>query len=136
MIVQRLVKQAFPEFRFQGFTGVTSCRVIVKETADSGVGHQHAFRFREVGNGVKYDIVLRGQSWVLRVVLHSNGKEREVIHEALKQIAHTSWLALLSDMGDVFRGDTPLEISVAHFISSCHIRKADGEIWLIGIFKP
>ena len=135
-IVQRLVKQAFPEFRFQGFTGVPSCRVIVKVTADSGVGRQYAFRFREVGNGVQYDIVLRCQSRILRIVLHSNGEEREVIHEALKQITHISRFALLSDMGDVFRGDTPLEISVAHFISSCHIRKADGEIGFVGIHKP
>ena len=75
MIVQRLVKQAFPEFRFQGFTGVPSCRVVVKETADSGVGLQYTFRFRKIGNGVQYDIVLCVQSWVLRIVSYSDGKE-------------------------------------------------------------
>ena len=136
MIVQRLVKQAFPEFRFQGFTGVPSCRVIVKETADSGVGLQYVFRFCKIGNGVQYDIVLRVQSWVLRIVFYSDGKEREVIHEALEQITHISRFAMLSDMGDVFRSNTPLEISVAHFISSCHIRKADGKIGFVGIHKP
>ena len=118
MIVQRLVKQAFPEFRFQGFTGVPSCRVIVKETADSGVGLQYVFRFCKIGNGVQYDIVLRVQSWVLRIVFYSDGKEREVIHEALEQITHISRFAMLSDMGDVFRSNTPLEISVADFIQT------------------
>lgn len=109
MIVQRLVKQAFSEFRFQGFTGVPSCRVIVKETADSGVGLQYVFRFCKIGNGVQYDIVLCVQSRVLRIVFYSDGKEREVIHEALEQITHISRFAMLSDMGDVFRSNTPLE---------------------------
>jgi len=33
-------------------------------------------------------------------------------------------------MGDVFRGDAALEESVAHLVSSCHVRKPDGEIRL------
>ena len=43
---------------------------------------------------------------------------------------------LLSDMGDVLRGDTSLEVSITHFIPSCHIREADGEIGFVGILKP
>ena len=39
-IVQRLVKQAFPELRPLGFTGVPSCRVVVKETANLYIGRQ------------------------------------------------------------------------------------------------
>ena len=31
-----------------------------------------------------YDIILRCQSWILWIVLHSDGKEREVIHKALE----------------------------------------------------
>lgn len=74
-IVYRHVLQAVAQYPFQVVVCVPSCRVIVKVTADSGVGRQYAFRFREVGNGVEYDIVLRIQSWVLRIVLHSNSKE-------------------------------------------------------------
>lgn len=33
-------------------------------------------------------------------------------------------------MGDVLWGDAALEEQVAHFIPSCHIREADGEIGL------
>ena len=33
-------------------------------------------------------------------------------------VYHTSLSALLSDMGDVFRGDTSLEVSVAQFIQT------------------
>ena len=117
-IVYRHILQAVAQHPFQVVVCVPSCRVIVKVAADSGVGRQYAFRFREIGNGVQYDIVLRCQSWILRIVLHSNGEEREVIHEALEQITHISRFALLSDMGDVFRGDTPLEISVAQLIQT------------------
>ena len=81
MIVQRLVKQAFPEFRFQGFTGFPSSLVVVKETADSGVGRQYAFHLCKIGNGVEYDIVLRGQSWILRIVLYSICMVREFFIE-------------------------------------------------------
>ena len=74
-IVQRLIKQPFPELLFQLLAGVPSCRVVVKETADLGVGLQYAFRFCKIGNGVQYDIVLCVQSRVLRIVSHSDGKE-------------------------------------------------------------
>ena len=40
-----------------------------------GVGCQYAFRFRKIGNGVQYDIVLCVQSRVLRIVSYSDGKE-------------------------------------------------------------
>lgn len=43
------------------------------------------------------------------VVACADGKEREVIHEALEQITHISRFALLSDMGDVFRATHPLK---------------------------
>ena len=39
-IVQRLIKQPFPELLFQLLAGVLPCCVVVKETADLGVGFQ------------------------------------------------------------------------------------------------
>ena len=110
-------------------TGCPSCRVIVKETADLGIGRQYTLRLCEIGNGVQDDIVLRGQSGALRIVPCTESKEREVIHETLKKIAHTSWLSLLSNMGDVLWSDTAFEIAIAHLIASCHVREADGEVW-------
>ena len=115
-------------------TGCPSCRVVVKETADSGIGSQYALCLCEIGNGVQYDIVLRGQLGALRIVPHTDGKEREVIHEALEKITHTSWLSLLSDMGDVLWRNTAFEVSVTHLIASCHVREADGEVWLTLIY--
>ena len=135
-VVYGLVEKAFTEPCLQTFTGCPFCRVIVEETADSGVVSQYALRLCEIGNGVQYDIVLRGQSGVLRIVPHTDGKKREIIHEALEKITDGSWLFLLSDMGDVLRGDTSLEVSITHFIPSCHIREADGEIGFVGILKP
>ena len=135
-IVNRHILQAVTQHPLQVGVCVPSCCVIVKETADSGIGCQYAFRFREVGNGVENDVILCIQSWVLRIVLYSDGQEREIIHEALEKITDGSWLFLLSDMGDVLRGDTSLEVSITHFIPSCHIREADGEIGFVGILKP
>ena len=75
-IVYGLVGKAFSESCFQMFTGCPSCRVIVKETADSGVVSQYVLRLCEIGDRVQDDIVLRGQSWALRIVLHTDCKER------------------------------------------------------------
>ena len=133
-VVYRLVGNAFPEPCFQMFTGCPSCRVIVKKTADMGVVSQYALRLCEIGNGVQYDIVLCGQSGILRIIPHTDGKEREVIHETLEKITHTSWFSSLSDMGDVFWSDTAFEVSVAHLIAPCHIRKTDGKVWLTLIY--
>ena len=110
--------------------------VVVKETAYPRVLSQQLFRLADVGNGVKHHVILLGQSWVVGVVVCADGKEREVIHEALEKIAHTSWFSLLSDIGDVFRSYTTLVIAVAHLKPSCHVREADGEIGLVGIHKP
>lgn len=101
-----------------------------------GIGSQYALRFREIGNRVEYDVVLHIQSRALRGVLYSDGKEREVVHETLEKITGSSGFSLLSDMGDVLRGDTFLEVSVTHLISSCHVRKPNGKIGLVGILKP
>lgn len=134
-VVYGFVGKAFPELCLQILTGCPPCRVIVKETADSGVVCQYAHRLCEIGNGVQYDVVLRGQLGALRIVPHTDGKERKVIHEALEKITHTSWLSLLSNMGDVLWSDTAFEVSVAHLIAPCHIREADGEIWLTLVLK-
>ena len=134
-IVYRLVEQAFPEHCLQVLICCPSSCVIVKETADFGIISQYALRLCEIGNGVQYDIVLRSQSGVLRIVPCADGKEREVIHEALEKITHTSWLSLLSDMGDVLWSDTAFEITVAHLIAPCHIREADGEVWSALVLK-
>ena len=74
-VVDGLVRKAFPEPYLQMLTGCPSCRVVVNETADMGVVCQYALRLCEIGNGVQDDIVLRGQSGVLRIVSHTNGKE-------------------------------------------------------------
>ena len=77
-IVNRHILQAVTQHPLQVGVCVPSCCVIVKETADSGIGCQYAFRFREVGNGVENDVILCIQSWVLRIVLYSDGQEREI----------------------------------------------------------
>ena len=75
-VMYRLVGKTFSESCPQMLTGCPSCRVIVKETADLGIVSQYAFRLCEIGNGVQDDIVLRGQSGELQVVLNSDCKER------------------------------------------------------------
>ena len=37
-------------------------------------------------------------------------------------------------MGDVFWSDTAFEIAVAHLIAPCHVREAEGKVWLILIY--
>ena len=115
--------------------GCLPCRVVVKETADFGIFSQYALCLCEIGNGVQYDVVLCGQSGVLRIIPHTDGKEREVIHKTLEKITRTSWLSLLPDMGDVLWSDTAFEIAVAHLIAPCHVREADGEVWSALVLK-
>ena len=134
-IVYGLVGKAFPEPFLKMLNGCPPCRVIVKKTADFRIVSQYALRLCEIGNGVQDDVVLHGQSGVLRIVPHTDGKEREVIHETLEKITHTSWLPLLSDMGDVLWSDTTFEIAVAHLIAPCHVREADGEVWFSLVLK-
>ena len=130
-----LVGKAFPEPCLQMLTGCPSCRIVVKETADLGIVSQYALRLCEIGNGVQDDIILRGQSGALRIVPHTDGKEREVIHEALEKITGCRLFSTLSDMGDVLWSDTTFEIAVAHLITTCHIRETDGEVWSALVFK-
>ena len=85
-------------------------------------------RLCEIGNGVQDDIILRGQSGALRIVPHTDGKEREVIHKALEEVARISLLALLSDMGNIFWSKTTFEVAVAEFIATGDIRKTDNEV--------
>lgn len=134
-VVYGLVGKAFPEPCLQILAGCPPCRVVVKETAYSGIGSQYALRLCEIGNGVQDDVVLCGQSGVLRIVPHTDGKEREVIHEALEKITHTSRLSLLSDMCDVLWSDTAFEITVAHLIAPYHVRETDGEVCSALVFK-
>ena len=134
-IVYGLVGKAFPEPCLQMLTGCPSCRIVVKETADLGIVSQYALRLCEIGNGVQDDIILRGQSGALRIVPHTDGKEREVIHEALEKITGCRLFSTLSDMGDVLWSDTTFEIAVAHLITTCHIRGTDGEVWSALVFK-
>lgn len=37
-------------------------------------------------------------------------------------------------MGDVLWSDTAFEVAVAYLIASCHVREADGEVWLTLIY--
>ena len=57
-------------------------------------------------------------------------RKRKIIHHALENIASVSWLALMSDMGDVLGGHTPLEESVAHLVTARLVLEADGEVVL------
>lgn len=134
-VVCGLVGKAFPELRLQMLIGCLPCRVVVKETADFGIFSQYALRLCEIGNGVQYNIVLRVQSGALRIVPHTDGKEREVIHEALEKITGCRLFSTLSDMGDVLWSDTTFEISVAYLIATCHVREADGEVWSALVLK-
>ena len=42
---------------------------------------------------------------------------------------------MLSDMSDVLRSDATLEERVTHLVSSCHIRKSDGEIRFTVVYE-
>ena len=86
------------------------------------------FRFCEVGNRVQHHIILLIDAWLFGVVVHSNCEEREVIHKALEEIAHCSLLALLSDMGNILWSKATFEVTVAKFIATGYIRKADNEV--------
>ena len=75
-----------------------------------GIVSQYALRRCEIGNGVQDEIMLRGQSGALRIVPHSDGKEREVIREDLEKITGCRLFSTLSDMGDVLWSDTTLDV--------------------------
>ena len=86
------------------------------------------FGFREVGNGVQHHIILLACAWFFGVVVHSDCKEREIIHKALEEIAYQPLLALLSDMSNILWSKATFEVAVAEFISICDIRKTDNEV--------
>ena len=92
-------------------------------------------RFREVGNGVQHHIILFVCAWLVGIVAYSDCKEREVIHKALEEIANSPLLALLSDMGNILWSEATFEVAVAEFIATCHIGKADGEVWFAVMLK-
>lgn len=109
---------------------ISSRLVIVKQAVDAPVPVQHIYGFGNIGNRIEDDVILPVKVGHGRAVPHPQREEGQVIHHALEHEAFLSRFSLLTDMADVFRGDAAFEETVAHFISSCHIREADGEIGL------
>lgn len=109
---------------------ISSCLVIVKQTMDALIPMQHIYGFGNIGNRIEDDVILPVKVGHGRAVPHPQCEEGKVVHHALEHEAFLSRLSLLPDMADVFRCDAPFEETVAHLISSCHIREADGEIGL------
>ena len=82
------------------------CRVIVEETMNAPVTVQPAHGFADIGNGVQYDTVLVRQVGAVWLLPFVDGKEREVVHEALKQVANIVSSVSFLYMRYLFGGDT------------------------------
>lgn len=109
---------------------LSSCPVIVEQAVDAPVPVQRIYGFGNIGNRIEDDVILTVKVRHGRAVPHPQREEGQVVHHALEHEAFLSRLSLLKDMADVFRSNAALEETVAHFISSRHIREADGEIGL------
>ena len=106
------------------------CLVIVKQAVDALILMQHVNGFRYIGGGVENDIILPVKVGYGRAVSFPQREEGEIVRHALEYQTFLPRFSRLPDVADVFRCDAALEELVAHFKSSCHIRKADGEIGL------
>lgn len=118
------------ELPFQFSVCVSSCLVIVEQVVNAPVPVQHIYGFGNIGNGIEDDIILPVKVGHGRAVLHPQREKGKIVRHALEHEGFLSRLSLMPDMADVFRGDTALEETVAHFISSRHVRETDGEIGL------
>ena len=124
------VADASGEHPFQFPVRLSSRLVIVKQAVDAPVPVQHIYGFGNIGDGIEDDVILPVKVGYGRAVLHPQRKEGKIVRHALEYEAFLSWLSMLPDMADVLRGDTALKETVAHFISSRHVRETDGEIRL------
>lgn len=131
----RHILQPVPEHLFQILIGSLPCLVVVEKATYSGVWVEQLLGFGEVGNGVEYHIILLIGAWLFGIIVHSDCKEREIIHKALEEIAHISLLSLLSDMGNILWGKTTFEIAITKFIATRNIRETDSEIWFAVMLK-
>lgn len=91
---------------------------------------QHIYDFGNIGDGIEDDVILPVKVGHGQAVPHPQREEGKVVRHALKHEAFLSRLSLFPDMADVLRRNAALEKTVAHFISSCHVRETDGEIGL------
>ena len=104
--------------------------VIIKQAMDAPVPVQHIYGFGNIGDGIEDDVILPVKVGHGRAVLHPQREEGKIVRHALEHEAFLSWLSILPDMADVLRCDAALEETVAHLISSRHVRETDGELGL------
>ena len=129
-VVVREVANASGKLPLQFPIRPSSRLVIIKQAVDAPVPVQHIYGFGNIGNRIEDDIILPvkvGHGWA---VLHPQREKGKIVRHAFEYEAFLSRLSLMPDMADIFRGDTALEETVAHFISSRHVRETDGEIRL------
>ena len=94
-----------------------SCTVIVKKAVDALIASQWIECFGNIGYGIKNHVILPVEIGVLRTVFEPQGKKGKVVHKSLEN--ETGVLRfLLPYVCNVFRSNTPLEISVAKFIQT------------------
>ena len=124
------VADASGELPFKFPIRFSSRLVIVKQAVDAPIPVQYIYGFGNIGNRIEDDVILPVKVGHGRAVLHPQREEGKIVRHALEHEAFLSRLSLLPDMADVFRRDTTLEETVAHFKSSRHIRETDGEIGL------
>ena len=113
------VADTFPIVSFQRFQRPPSGFITVKITVYAPVTAQIPHRLFHVGNRVQHKTVTRFQSE------RGGGKE---IYEALKYAAQVSRRAFRLDRRHILRRHASFEETAADFISTSHIREADGEI--------
>ena len=65
--------------------------------------------------------------WLVPLV---DGKEREVVHEPLEQVANIVSSVSFLYMRYLFGGDARFEERIAYLVTSCHVREADGKVRL------
>lgn len=109
--------------------------VIVEKTMDALIDRQPVNRLAEIGNRVQYDIVLPVQTRYLGTLLRPYGQKREIVHKSLEHETGIIPSAFMPDMGDIFRRDAALEVSVAYLVTSIHIPKTDGKITLAVVLE-
>lgn len=106
-----------------------------RKTMDALIDCQSVNRLVEIGNRVQYDIVLPVQTRHLGALLRPYGQKREIVHKSLEHETGVIPSAFMPDMGDVFRRDAALEVSVAYLVTASHVPKTDGKITLAVVLE-
>lgn len=115
--------------------GFHSCTVIVKKAVDALISSQRIKCFGNIGNRVQNHVVLPVEIRVLRTAFKPQGQKGKIVHKPFKDETGC-FRFLLPYMGNGFRCDTTLEISVADFIAARHVGKRNGEVLLVVVRKP